>query len=239
MTLRIIQLSDTHISTEHPQRTRDLENCIDVINQSSMQADLVIHTGDVSHNGSSEEYQTAKSLLDRLNAPYWVLAGNRDNRAVLLQTFADSHCKIAAINWVQYALNEYPVKLVMVDTVCEHSNKGELCAARLHHLQSMLTENPEKPTVLFLHHPPYPATGIPDPLQYENWQDVERLDELLRRFKNIKAMYCGHVHRFIDGEISGIPASAISCLAGDLRKGTVTDAERKQPIYKVLDLEYR
>jgi len=58
----------------------------------------------------------------------------------------------------------------------------------------------------------------------------------LSRFSNIHGIYCGHVHRFMKGEIAGLNASAISCLAGDLRKGEVSDAQRKLPVFKELAL---
>jgi len=100
----------------------------------------------------------------------------------------------------------------------------------------MILADTRKPTALFLHHPPYAATGIPDPYQYEDWGDVDKLAAMLSKYSHIGGMYCGHVHRFIDGEIAGIQASAISCLAGDLRKGEVSDADRKLPVLKVLNL---
>jgi len=236
MTVSIVQISDTHISGEFPQRLIDLENCVNVINSLPTQPSLVIHTGDISHNGLQQEYHSARQLLEKLNMPYYVMAGNRDKRPELLHAFADARYHLSNEGWVQYAVEHLSVRLIMVDTVSEQSNKGQLCAARLRHLESLLTIDTTKPTALFLHHPPFEALGIPDPFQYVDWHDVENLTTLLSRFSNIVAMYCGHVHRFIDGSIAGIQASAITCAAGDLRKGKVTDVERTQPVYKVLAL---
>lgn len=236
MTLQLVQISDTHISLDVPQRMNDLENCVRTINELQVPPDLVIHTGDISHNGSSQEYHSARQLLNQLNAPYFVMAGNRDKRSELLTEFADKRYQLPVQGWVQYCIEQYSVRLLMVDTMSEHSNKGQLCAERLQHLETMLLANTTKPTALFLHHPPFEAAGIPDPFQYEDWNDVENLATLLSRFTNICGMYCGHVHRFIDGTIAEVQASAISCLAGDLRKGEVSDAERKLPVYKMLTL---
>lgn len=236
MTLQLVQISDTHISIDAPQRMSDLENCVQAINQLKVPPELVIHTGDIAHNGSPQEYHSAHQLLSQLTVPYFVMAGNRDKRPELLSEFADKRYKLAANGWVQYSIEQYSVRLLMVDTVSEHSNKGQLCAERLDHLEAMLMANTTKPVALFLHHPPYEAVGIPDPFQYEDWNDVENLTALLSRFSNICGMYCGHVHRFIDGSIAGVEASAISCLAGDLRKGEVTEADRKQPVFKSLTL---
>jgi len=236
MTLQIVQISDTHITDDVPQRMNDLENCVHTINGLSEPPELVIHTGDITHNGTAPEYHRARQLLDQLDAPYFVMPGNRDKRPELINEFADERYDLPAQGWVQYSVELSGQKLLMVDTLCETSNKGQLCTGRLHHLEAMLSEEPDKPTWLFLHHPPYKAVGIPDPFQYKDWSDVEKLKALLSKYKNVKGMYCGHVHRFIDGEIGDIKASALSCLAGDLRKGEVTDDERKLPVYKTLNL---
>jgi len=236
MSLQIVQLTDTHLCAEVPQRKNDLEQCIRAINALRVPADLVIHTGDITHNGSAQEYHMARSLLDQLNAPYFVMAGNRDNRTQLRKAFYDKRFKLPSQGWVQYSIEDYSTRLIMLDSVSDVSNKGELCDARLQHLKRMLLADLSKPVALFIHHPPYEAAGIPDPYQYESWVNVEQLTNLLADFENIGGMYCGHVHRFIDGTIAGIQASAITCLASDLRRGHVSDADRKLPVFKVLNL---
>lgn len=237
MTLKLVHISDSHISNDVPQRLKDLENCVRAINELPVQPELVVHTGDIAHDALAQEYHNARLQLDQLNAPYYVMAGNRDNRSVLLSEFSDKRYQLPADGWIQYSVEQYPVRLLMVDTVCDHSNKGQLCAERLEHLESMLSADTSKPTALFLHHTPYEAVGIPDPYQFADWNDVDQLTELLLKYSNISGIYCGHVHRFIDGEVANIQASAISCLAGDLRKGDVADDERKLPVFKELTLK--
>lgn len=236
MTLQIVHLSDTHISNDVPQRLTDLENCISAINALPRQPDLVIHTGDIAHDALEQEYHQSRLQLDQLKAPYYVMAGNRDKRSELLKEFSDKRYQLPTRGWVQYSIEDYPVRLLMIDTVSDQSNKGQLCAERLDHLQKMLLADTSKPVALFLHHTPFEAVGIPDPYQFEDWNDVDKLSALLSKFSNICGMYCGHVHRFINGDISGIKARAISCLAGDLRKGEVSDEEREQPVFRILTL---
>ncbi len=236
MTLHIVQVSDTHISNDFPQRLLDLEKCIQAINELEKQPEVVIHTGDISHDGLGEEYHSARKALDKLNAPYFVMAGNRDKRETLLNEFSDDRYRLPPGGWVQYAVDTFSVRLIMLDTVSDQSNKGKLCDERIEHLEAMLAADSTKPIALFLHHPPYEAVGIPDPYQYEQWSDVDKLKNVLARFPNICGMYCGHVHRPIDGSIAGIRASAITCSAGDLRKGDVTEEQRTQPVFKSITL---
>ena len=49
--MRIVQISDSHISVKNPARTADLANCIMAINDISPAVDLVVHTGDIVHDG--------------------------------------------------------------------------------------------------------------------------------------------------------------------------------------------
>jgi len=235
---RVVQLSDTHISLDAPQRTRDLENCINAINELQAQPDLVIHTGDIANRGSSEEYQIARQALSKLDAPYCVIPGNRDRRVELASELASEHYELSEQGWIQYSIERYPVRLIMVDTLNEQSNKGQLCSERLGHLKTMLSADTSKPVAIFLHHAPFEAVGIPDPFQYDDWDDVEQLSSLLSQFTNIQGMYCGHVHRFMDGTVGGVKASAISCMASDLRRGKVTDEERKLPVFKTINLSH-
>jgi len=127
MTLQIVQISDTHIALDAPQRLRDLENCVQTINELAEPPSLVIHTGDVSHNGTAEEYHSARKLLDKLDMPYFVMVGNRDNRTELLRVFDNVSNSLPVSDWVQYAIEQYPVRLLLVDTLNKNSNKGQLC----------------------------------------------------------------------------------------------------------------
>ncbi len=236
MKFRIAQLTDSHIALDHPQRIAALENCIRCINAEDPQPDAVIHTGDITHNGLAEEYAAAKRLLDQLKAPYFVLAGNKDKRPALLQAFADNRYLPRDSKWIQYSIEHYPVRLLVIDTVHDDSNKGQVCLQRLANIEQMLKQEPEKPVAVFMHHPPFEATGVPDPYQYEDWADAGKLHQLLSSYDTVSGVYCGHVHRNIDSMIAHKHASAITCLAGDLRKGDVSDEERALPVYRILTL---
>jgi len=155
MKTHIIHLSDTHISVDTPQRLGDLEKCVQTINNLDVPPDLIVHTGDISHDGLAQEYHNARVLLDELKAPYFVMAGNRDKRQALLKEFSDKRYQLPNDGWIQYSIEEYPVRLLMLDTVSERSNKGRLCSERLAHLESMLMADTSKPTALFLHHTPF------------------------------------------------------------------------------------
>ena len=101
----------------------------------------------------------------------------------------------------------------MLDTVKEGDSKGEFCQQRLTHLQTMLEDDSTRPALIFMHHSPYVVDEIPDPWQFHNWQEVEALSELLSKHENIQQVYCGHVHRNVEGTIAGLPVEVLTCIA--------------------------
>lgn len=235
MTVHIVQISDSHLSAEFPQRERDMALCIEHINALPQLPDLVVHTGDVAHDGKPEEYRAAKTQLDRLNAPYRVLVGNRDKRQPLLDTFAGNELPVD-VPFIQYCVDHLPVRLIVLDTLSVATNKGELCPERLDSFKAMLLRDSNRPTAIFMHHTPFEATEIPDPQQFEPWSVTETFNDIVAGFENIIGIYCGHVHRNIESSVGEIHASALTCMAGDLRKGAVTDAERKLPVFRSIML---
>ena len=230
--MKIVQISDSHISIDHPDRTQDLKVCIQRINELPVPPDVVIHTGDIAHDGLTEEYRIAKQCLDKLSAPCYVLAGNRDKRQALTDTFADGISISHGDRFVQYSIESFDTRIIVLDTLSEHSNKGRLCEERLNHLQKMLATDTNRPVLVFLHHTPFEVPPIPDPFQFEDWTEVDKLHELLATNPSVTGLHCGHVHRNVDGVIGNLPVSAITCMARDLRKGELSDDEQNRPMYK-------
>ncbi len=221
--MRIIQISDSHISRDRPTRTAELESCIQHINAADPQPDIVVHTGDVAHNGLAEEYLTARRLLDNLSAPYIVLAGNRDNRQELLKIFADV-CRLQLGSpFIQYPVEEFDTRLICIDTVSDKSNKGRLCEARLKHIEDLLAADSSRPVVLLLHHPPFEVEVAPDPFQFEEWADVDALQALIKKHDQIRGLYCGHIHREAEATVGLVPGHVATCIASDLRWDEVTN----------------
>lgn len=231
--MQIAHISDSHISEAHPHRINDLKACVDSINSLADLSDIVIHTGDVAHDALAQEYKSAKEQLDQLKSPYFVMPGNRDKRNELVNAFAQDQRLFQNNGYVQYCIEDYPIQLIILDTLSNNTNKGELDSSRLDHLQQLLELNSAKPTAIFMHHTPFRVDAIPDPLQFANWSEVDALANILDQQDQICGIYCGHIHRSIKGELGRHSVSAISCMATDLRKGELTDAQRRAPMLHI------
>ncbi len=215
--MRIIQLSDSHLSSGKPARAAELKACVNYINGLQQQPDAVVHTGDIAHDGLVEEYKMARQLLDGLSAPYFVLAGNRDDRSNLIKVFADGRHIQPDMGFVQYAVEDFEARLIVVDTVSTRSNKGRLCKARQKHIERMLASDTSRPAVLFLHHPPFTVPVGPEPLHFEEWSDAEAFMAELQRHDHVQGLFCGHVHRSFDTTIGSMKASVVSSVVSDVR----------------------
>jgi len=167
--------------------------------------DVVIMTGDLVEGGKPEEYAHLRRLIAPLPMPVYVIPGNHDAREPLRAAFADKGY-FPASGFLQYAVEGWPIRLIALDTLVEGKGHGELCAERLAWLEARLGEQPDKPTMLFMHHPPFDC-GIETFDKSRLLDGADRLAALVRRHGNIERATCGHVHRPIQVRWAGTMAS--------------------------------
>ncbi len=55
---------------------------------------------------------------------------------------------------IRYAVEQFPVRLLGLDTLVPGADGGALDAAQLEWLEAQLAAAPGRPTLIFLHHPP-------------------------------------------------------------------------------------
>jgi hypothetical protein len=132
-------------------------------------------------------------------------------------------------------VDDWAVRLVMLDTLKENDRLGQFCEARLKNLADMLEASPEKPTVIFMHHPTFDIVQAPRPFQFDSLESVEKIVRLLEKHPQIMNIYCGHAHRYGADFVTGIPATTIPAIAMDLRFGEY--AEDCGPIFKIYDIQ--
>src|SRR6185295_9432260 len=115
--------------------------------------DIVLATGDLVDGGKPEEYAFLRELLAPLAMPVYLIPGNHDARDAMRAAFPD-HTYLPPSGFLQYAIEDRPVRLLALDTLVDGKPYGELCTERLGWLESRLGEQ-DRPTVIFMHHPPF------------------------------------------------------------------------------------
>ncbi len=232
----IAQISDTHLTLDSPdadQRMRDFALTIADINALDPPPDAIVHTGDIVHNGRQDEYAQATGILAKACAPVYVLGGNRDDRANLRAAFAADGYLPAGSNFLDYAVDDYPVRLIALDTLSSDSNRGDFCPERVRHLIDLINADTTKPVAVFTHHPPFEVLVGPDRMHFETMDGILRLREALQHSGRVIAVFSGHVHRAAEGRIGSIPAMVVQCIATTLRKGQYPPRMKQRPVYHI------
>ncbi|MDD1793339.1 phosphodiesterase [Enterovibrio makurazakiensis] len=200
---RIIQITDIHLTVPPHKVSGQLnthalfEKAIDKIEQDLPlfgDIDAIIATGDITDHGDVESYELFKTQISRLNIPYLVIPGNHDSREAMLTSFPELSASSTngEINWVR-SFSAFDV--IGLDTVIPHQGAGALSPSTLQFLAQALAENPDKPALIAMHHPPF-ESGIcfMDNIGLNGADEMETLLKLTTREVRV---ICGHLHNSI------------------------------------------
>ncbi len=194
----IAQISDTHIAGWGKKTfgiapmAENLARCVKHINALTPQPDLVLVTGDISNNGLKEEMERAAFILRDLRPPYYVIPGNHDDRALLAKVFGPDACPTESEDFINYVIDGPDLRLITVDTTVPGAPGGEICEVRADWLDRRLSERPEQPTIIFLHHPPI-RFGVPE-TDIDGFVGRERFWRVVGKHPQVERILAGHIH---------------------------------------------
>ena len=116
----IAQISDTHIlarSSDQPMgasRADNLRRCIADINRQGV--DVVLHTGDGVQDGTAEEYAHLREIVAGLEAPLFLIPGNRDRHGALREALNHLSYLPSDGEFLHYVVEDYPIRLAACRT---------------------------------------------------------------------------------------------------------------------------
>jgi 3',5'-cyclic AMP phosphodiesterase CpdA len=210
MTFRVAQISDTHLSREKPFFVENFK-CVGEALAHEL-PDLVINTGDVTLDGSSNEGDLieARRLHDNLRVPYLCIPGNHDvgdnadvpnahhvldaeGRARYLRHFGRDWWHVDVPAWRIIGVNAqlYASGLAAADEQTAFVAEA-VAAAR------------ERRIALFIHKPLFDVHEREDVVGGRFLNPSSRAD-LLSAFGATRPalVACGHVHQFRETEVEG------------------------------------
>ena len=194
----IAQISDLHIAGPGKKTyniapmAENLASTVAHINQLDPIPDVVIVTGDIAMCGLEEEVERAARILDKLQMPYYVVPGNHDDRSTLWSVMGKKACPSMVDGFINFVIDDYDVRLIGLDSTVPGEPGGEICAKREAWLNAQLAQNPEKPTAIFMHHPPVKC-GVLE-TDEDGFEGVDRFASVIDKYTNIERIICGHIH---------------------------------------------
>jgi 3',5'-cyclic AMP phosphodiesterase CpdA len=198
----LAQLSDLHVCDEWEgvDPLVRVERVVEAVRSLPNPVAAVVVTGDLTDDGSEENYRRVRQLLERFDAPVHVLPGNHDDRRNLRQAFGLPGAGEEPIN---YSVPVGELRLIVFDSIVPGQDAGEYSQEQLGWLDEELGRNGDSPTLLALHHPPLP-TGLPE------WDainltpaDRKAMADVVARHPQLLAIAGGHLHRTAAGILAG------------------------------------
>ena len=227
----IAQVSDLHIKAAGRLSYRVVDTaamlaaCVRHLLALPQVPDVVVFTGDLTDFGRAEEYAVLRELLAPLPMPVYLIPGNHDERAAMRAAFPEHRYLFQSPQFIQYVVEDHPVRIIGLDSVVPGQGGGLLCAERLAWLEARLAEQPARPTLLLLHHPPFRTfIGHMDDQGLEN---AAGLAEVVRRHPQVERLLCGHLHRAIETRFAGTIACTVPSPAHQVALDLAADAESR------------
>ena len=220
----IAQISDLHCREAGAEASLSCDNNLNIslavarLNDLSPRPDIVIATGDLTSAGRPEQYSALSDLLEPLEIPLFLLPGNHDEYGPFLDTFSNRYGIINDKHgYVRTVIDDGPLRLVALDTSVEGYHQGAIPKERAKWLDKVLGLEPKKPTLIFMHHPPF-ETGIWWMDRMGILEGTDLFAEVLSRHSQVIRITTGHLHRSIHATFAGIPVTVCptTCYSVDL-----------------------
>lgn len=190
-----VQISDSHIGfhqAANPDVSATLKASIDAINALPNQPAFVVHTGDVTHLSTPQQFATAKELLSTIKAPLIVLPGEHDfigaNHTRFFDIFPADDKRSTWRSW-----DSGGVHYVVLINVFDFEKMGLLGNEQLSWLQrDLANQKAGTPIVVFTHVPLYAL--------FPKWgwttEDGSKALVMLQRFDRVTVLN-GHIHQVV------------------------------------------
>ncbi|HEY7579895.1 MAG TPA: phosphodiesterase [Acetobacteraceae bacterium] len=214
----ICQLTDLHVrpvgkpANRVSETNMFTERAFRAVARLTPRPDVVVITGDLTECGLEAEYANLNQLMRKfLPMPVFVIPGNHDRRDNLREGLKHLPGVTSDPRYVQYTVEDYPVRLVMLDTLVPSAGHGELSAEQLEFLDRRLAAAPDKPTIIAMHHPPF-ACGIAH-MDRINLRNSAAFAAVVVRHRQVERIICGHHHRPIVARVGHAIASIAPSVA--------------------------
>jgi 3',5'-cyclic AMP phosphodiesterase CpdA len=212
----IAQITDIHLGFERddpdePNRRR-LDAVLALLKAMQPRPDLLLMTGDLADAGDDAlAYRRLKEATADLPFPAYPAVGNHDGRAA----FAAAFPAFVTDGFAQYEIPAGEGRILVLDTLEEGRHGGGFCEVRAAWLARRLRQQPARPTLIALHHPPFdPGLSWISENPETDW--MRRLEGVLAGHEGIVGLIAGHLHRPVVGRFAGTTLAVSAATAAQL-----------------------
>ncbi len=211
--LRLLQLSDCHLSADPEARYRgqdaDAGLAAMVEAASSFAPDALVLTGDLAEDGSPAAYARLVERLSDLSLPVAWLPGNHDEREVMQQPFeAAGFLAGPLLDWGGW-------QIALLDSTWPGRHDGEVDESRLAVLEEL---DDSRPAAVFIHHQPVAARA--------RWIDKvalvdgESFQARVAGSRAVRLVAFGHVHQAYRRQVDKVSYLAAPSTVANSLPGT-------------------
>ena len=219
----IAQISDPHVGlhADYSDSIAALQQAVAAVGELDPAPVAVLLTGDLTYDGNPAEYEAVREILEPLAMPVHPIPGNHDRRENLRAAFSEHPGIAAAGEFLDYAVDCGPVRVLNVDTSIEGEAGGALGPERIAWIERELG-GASGPAILAMHHAPV-GVGLAEFDEIGLTQDDrDALAEMFERGPAPELIITGHIHRSATAQIGRVPVficpSAHRQLELDLRR---------------------
>jgi Icc protein len=198
---RLAQISDTHVRADDggkaaSQLMRAMAQAKDY------GADIILLTGDLVNDAREDEYAVLAEALTDPPAPLFLMPGNHDDRG-LIRRYFPTHRYLPREGALHFTIEDYPVRVVALDDIVPGETHGLLRRSGAEWLESALSVERGKPTLVALHHPPF----LTHDLLFDKigLLDAEEFATVIARHRQVLRVIAGHHHRIVIGQAAHAP----------------------------------
>ncbi|OBG94666.1 metallophosphoesterase [Mycobacterium sp. E3251] len=193
-TLRFAQISDSHIGfagAPNPDVAGTFSHAIEQVNNLGYTPDFVVHTGDLTHLSSPEQFDQVKQMMTALKTPHvFTVPGEHDSVDDAGQKYRSAF-GAGSVGDGWYSFDTAGVHVIALVNTLNLHKLGHLGADQLSFVEKDVARlSSDTPIIVFSH--------IPLFAMYPNWgwgtDDAAQALSYLRRFSSVTCLN-GHVHQ--------------------------------------------
>ena len=203
--LNIFHISDLHFNPSDIRGIHNIDKVLQDIEQYKQKGDLLVVTGDII-NRDFDDYAPVFDKFKQLDIPFFCITGNHDKSTALisaLKQLCPNHPLPASSDKLDYVCDDFPFKIIALDSYAENLSGGALSDKQLAFLETEV-EKSLKPVVVLVHQ--FCINGelfFFDKTNRQPWTD--KFSAIVAKYPNkIKLVLSGHLHNSAISNVNGV-----------------------------------